>query len=169
VLINVLLSDAGLSDGDGLELVAKAKAIEPKIRAIALAARDQPAPIANGVDLGCPSRDAHEQRGGASALSARLRSRDALPGTSVAANYRAAWRARSKAEFIAKIGVVLEEADETLLWLELISEGQLISAKRVETLLVEAHELVAIMVKSRKSAAFNLKSEICNDHPDRAG
>jgi four helix bundle protein len=81
-------------------------------------------------------------------------------GTSVAANYRATCRARSRAEFIAKIGVVLEEADETLLWLELISEAKLLPAKRVEPLLVEANELVAVMVTSRKSAASNLKSAI---------
>jgi four helix bundle protein len=81
-------------------------------------------------------------------------------GTSVAANYRATCRARSRAEFVAKIGVVLEEADESLLWLELISEGKLLPAKRVESLLVEANELVSIMVTSRKSAASNLKSAI---------
>ena len=81
-------------------------------------------------------------------------------GTSVAANYRATCRARSKAEFIAKIGVVLEEADEALLWLELISEANLLPAKRVDPLLVEAKELVAIMVASRKSASSNLKSAI---------
>ena len=81
-------------------------------------------------------------------------------GTSVAANYRATCRARSKAEFVAKIGVVLEEADETLLWLELIREAKLLSAKRVEPLLIEANELVSIMVTSRKSAAANLKSTI---------
>jgi four helix bundle protein len=52
-------------------------------------------------------------------------------GTSVAANYRAACRARSKIEFVAKMGVVLEEADETQLWLELIIEAALIAAKRV--------------------------------------
>ena len=83
-------------------------------------------------------------------------------GTSVAANYRATCRARSRAEFIAKIGVVLEEADETLLWLELIYESKLLPAKRVEPLLVEANELVAVMVTSRKSAASNLKSAIYN-------
>ena len=70
-------------------------------------------------------------------------------GTSVAANYRSTCRARSRAEFIAKIGVVLEEADETMLWLELIQESNLLAAKRVEPLLVEANELVAIMVTSR--------------------
>jgi len=81
-------------------------------------------------------------------------------GTSVAANYRATCRSRSKAEFVAKIGVVLEEADETLLWLELIAEAKLLPAKRVDSLLAEANELVAIMATSRKSAAFSLKSEI---------
>ena len=81
-------------------------------------------------------------------------------GTSIAANYRAACRARSKAEFVAKIGVVLEEADETQLWLELIIEGKLIPAKRVKPLLEEASELVAIFVTSRKSAVSNLKSAI---------
>jgi four helix bundle protein len=81
-------------------------------------------------------------------------------GTSVAANYRATCRARSKAEFIAKIGVVLEEVDEALLWPELIGESKLLAAKRVEPLLIEANELVAVMVASRKSAASNLKSAI---------
>jgi four helix bundle protein len=81
-------------------------------------------------------------------------------GTSIAANYRGACRARSKAEFIAKLGVVLEEADETQLWLELIVEGKLLSAARVRPLLDEANQLVAIFVSSRKSAALNLKSEI---------
>jgi four helix bundle protein len=79
-------------------------------------------------------------------------------GTSVAANFRAACRARSKAEFVAKMGVVLEEADETQLWLELISEGKLLPSKRVHPLLSEANELVAIFVTSRKSASANLKS-----------
>lgn len=81
-------------------------------------------------------------------------------GTSVAANYRATCRARSKAEFIAKIGVVLEEADETLLWLELISEANLLPSKRIDPLLAEANELVAIMAVSRRSASSNLQSAI---------
>src|SRR5881392_1992797 len=58
-------------------------------------------------------------------------------GTSVAANYRSACRARSRAEFVAKMGVVLEEADETQLWLELIVEWKLLPIKRVEPLLEE--------------------------------
>jgi len=81
-------------------------------------------------------------------------------GTSVAANYRAACRARSKTEFVAKMGVVLEEADEAQLWLELIIEGDLLPSKRVAGLLNEANELVAIFVTSRKSASTNLKSSI---------
>jgi four helix bundle protein len=81
-------------------------------------------------------------------------------GTSVAANYRATCRARSRSEFIAKLGVVLEEADETQLWLELIIAGKLLPAKRVQPLLDEANELVAICVSSRKSASSNLKSAI---------
>jgi four helix bundle protein len=81
-------------------------------------------------------------------------------GTSVAANYRATCRARSRSEFVAKIGVVLEEADETQLWLELIIESKLLPIKRVEPLLAEANELVAIFVASRKSASSNLKSKV---------
>jgi len=81
-------------------------------------------------------------------------------GTSVAANYRATCRARSRSEFIAKLGVVLEEADETQLWLELIIAGKLLPAKRVQPLLEETNELVAIFVSSRKSASCNLKSAI---------
>ena len=81
-------------------------------------------------------------------------------GTSVAANYRASCRARSKVEFVAKMGVVLEEADETQLWLELILERNLLPSSRVQPLLSEANELVAIFVTSRKSASANLKSTI---------
>ena len=81
-------------------------------------------------------------------------------GTSVAANYRAACRARSRAEFIAKIGVVEEEADETLFWLELIIDAGLLKAKRIRPLMVEADEIVAIMATSRKSAIANRHSAI---------
>ena len=81
-------------------------------------------------------------------------------GTSVAQNYRAACRARSRSEFVAKMDVVLEEADETQLWLELIIESKLLPLKRVEALLEEASELVAIFVASRKSASSNLRSTI---------
>jgi four helix bundle protein len=65
-------------------------------------------------------------------------------GTSVAANYRALCRARSKAEFIAKMGTVIEEADETAFWLELLVETGIIPSSRVNDLLKEANELVSI-------------------------
>lgn len=80
--------------------------------------------------------------------------------TSVAANYRAACRARSRAEFIAKIGVVEEEADETAFWLELIIDSALLTEARIRPLLSEAGELVAIMAASRKSALGNRKLAI---------
>ena len=80
--------------------------------------------------------------------------------TSVAANYRAACRARSRAEFIAKIGVVEEEADETAFWLELIIDSALLTETRTRPLLREAGELVAIMAASRKSAFGNRKLAI---------
>jgi four helix bundle protein len=81
-------------------------------------------------------------------------------GTSVAANYRSACRARSRMEFTAKIGIVFEEADETLLWLELIVAAGLLTAARVEPLLREANELVAIMAATRKSSLGHRKSKI---------
>ena len=74
-------------------------------------------------------------------------------GTSVAANYRAACRGRSKAEFIAKIGIAEEEADETAFWLELIIEDNLLSEKKIAPLLEEANELTAIMAASYISAS----------------
>ncbi len=80
--------------------------------------------------------------------------------TSVAANYRAARRARSRAEFIAKIGVVEEEADETTFWLELIIDSALLTETRTRPLLRKAGELVAIMAASRKSAFGNRKLAI---------
>ena len=76
-------------------------------------------------------------------------------GMSVAANYRAACRGRSRAEFISKIGVVEEEADETALWLELIVADKILAEKKVLPLLTEAEELVAIMAASYISAARN--------------
>src|SRR5438876_3260969 len=76
-------------------------------------------------------------------------------GTSVGANYRAACRGRSKAEFIAKHGTVEEEADESAYWLELLIDAHLISPPRVMPLLKEANELTAIMAASRISASRN--------------
>ena len=82
----------------------------------------------------------------------------ARSGTSVAANYRAACRGRSKAEFISRLGVVEEEADESALWLELIIDGKVMKKSLVEPLWVEANELVAIMTSSRKTAGGSLSS-----------
>jgi four helix bundle protein len=73
-------------------------------------------------------------------------------GTSVAANYRATCRGRSRAEFVAKLGIVVEEADESAFWLELIIESSLLRAKLVQPLLDEANELTRIMVSSRVTA-----------------
>ena len=74
-------------------------------------------------------------------------------GTSVAANYRAACKGRSKAEFVAKLGVAEEEADESQFWIEIVMEAKLVSASRLDPLLVEARELTAILAASRKTAS----------------
>jgi len=73
-------------------------------------------------------------------------------GTSVGANYRAACRARSRAEFIAKLGIVLEESDETVFWLELLVEAGVGSREKVQPLLKEANELTSIFVAYLRTA-----------------
>jgi len=73
-------------------------------------------------------------------------------GTSVGANYCAACRGRSKAEFAAKLGTVLEEADESCFWLELIMDGDLLPRAQVESLYKEADELTAIFVASVRTS-----------------
>jgi four helix bundle protein len=84
-------------------------------------------------------------------------------GTSVAANYRAACRARSKAEFIAKLGTVEEEADESAFWLDLIIDAGLFSGAKTRPLLNEASEIVAIMASSKKTATRSeWQSQIAN-------
>ena len=80
-------------------------------------------------------------------------------GTAIGANYRAACRGRSKAEFVAKLGIVVEEADESAYGLELIIEGELLTKPLVEPLLKEANELTAIMVASRKSAMSSIENQ----------
>lgn len=72
--------------------------------------------------------------------------------TGIAANYRAAGRSRSKAEFVAKIGVVVEEADETMFWLEMLADSGIVRPEKLANLLAEATELVAIFTASRKTA-----------------
>jgi four helix bundle protein len=73
-------------------------------------------------------------------------------GTSVSSNYRAACRGRSKAEFIAKLGIVEEEADESCHWLEMIIEANLMEERLVADLLREANEITAIIVASKRTA-----------------
>jgi len=79
-------------------------------------------------------------------------------GTSVGANYRAACRGRTRAEFVAKLGIVVEEADETAFWLELIIEAAILPKEDILPLLSEANELAAIFVSSRKTASGNNSS-----------
>jgi four helix bundle protein len=81
----------------------------------------------------------------------------ARASSSVGANYRAACRARSKPDFISKLGIVEEEADESAFWLEVIVESKLLKEHLVEPLLTEANELTAIMTSSRKSASRDLQ------------
>ncbi|MGE5324131.1 MAG: four helix bundle protein [Actinomycetota bacterium] len=72
--------------------------------------------------------------------------------TGIAANYRAAGRSRSKAEFVAKIGVVIEEADETVFWLEMLADSGLVRPQKLAKLQIEANELLAIFAASRRTA-----------------
>ena len=72
--------------------------------------------------------------------------------TSVGANYRSACRARSRAEFAAKLGIAVEEADESLYWLKLVRDGKLVPEDKLSLLLKEADELTAILASGRKSA-----------------
>jgi four helix bundle protein len=88
-------------------------------------------------------------------------------GTSVGANYRAACRARSRADFIAKLGIVEEECDETIFWMELVTECEMKTERLVAPLRKEADELVRIVVRSIQTARANKsvqnpKSEIRN-------
>jgi len=73
-------------------------------------------------------------------------------GTSVPANYRASCRSRSTADFVAKMGIVEEEADESVFWIELLVDTELVRLKRVADLLDEANQLVAIFVSSINTA-----------------
>jgi four helix bundle protein len=73
-------------------------------------------------------------------------------GTSVAANYRSTGRARSRADFVSKMGVVVEEADETVFWLELLVDTGVVRKARMESLLAEANELLAIFAASHCTA-----------------
>ena len=94
-------------------------------------------------------------------LGRHIRSQLIRCATSVAANYRAACRGRSKAEFISRLGTVAEESDESAFWLELIIDGKIMNRKFIEPLYNEANELTAIFTSSIISAKeSNQKSKI---------
>ena len=76
-------------------------------------------------------------------------------GTSVGANYRAARRGRSKADFIAKMGIVEEECDESIYWMELLIEAGIIEEKKLKDLIDEANQILSIVVTSIKTARFH--------------
>jgi four helix bundle protein len=76
-------------------------------------------------------------------------------GTSVGANYRAVCRAKSNSDFINKLRIVEEECDESLFWMELLVENNLVKAARLEGLMNEADEILAIIVSSAKTARVN--------------
>jgi len=76
-------------------------------------------------------------------------------GMSVAANYRAAGQGRSKAEFIAKLGIVIEETDETIFWLEMLGKSGIVRPAGLEALLEEANQLLAVFGASWRTARGN--------------
>ena len=73
-------------------------------------------------------------------------------GTSVGSNYRAVCRAKSTADFINKLKIVEEEADESLFWMELLVESDLVPSEKLEALMKEADEIIAMIVASQKTA-----------------
>jgi four helix bundle protein len=81
---------------------------------------------------------------------------------SVGANYRSACRGRSKADFISKVGITIEEADESQHWLEMLSEAGLVSSGKLKPLMQESNELVAILTASVKTARANLTRPVIN-------
>lgn len=78
--------------------------------------------------------------------------------SSVGANYRAACRARSQVEFYAKLSIVVEEADESTFWMEVLIEAQIVDKKDLVTLLDEANQILKIVSASRKTVSINKKS-----------
>jgi four helix bundle protein len=78
-------------------------------------------------------------------------------GTSVGANYRAVCRARSQAEFVARMGIVIEEADESVFWLELLSDTGVVNKERTKDLLQEANELVKIFGASLRTSKSGIQ------------
>ena len=84
--------------------------------------------------------------------------------TSVASNYRASLHAQSKAAFIAKISIVIEESDECEFWLEFIIDENLMSRNQVFPLLTEAHELTSIFITTRKTAQKRFNKSTIDNH-----
>ena len=80
-------------------------------------------------------------------------------GTSVGANYRSCQRGKSRADFIAKLAIAEEEADESVYWLELLAESSILPSERLLPLLTEAREITAILTSSRIRAKQNLEKE----------
>jgi four helix bundle protein len=78
-------------------------------------------------------------------------------GTSVGANYRAACRARSRPDFISKAGIAIEEADESLYWMEMLIEAKIVAPGSLERLMQEGNEIVAILTASVKTARAGLR------------
>ena len=78
--------------------------------------------------------------------------------TSVAANYRAACRGRSRADFLSKMGVVVEEADESAFWLELLADAELIKRERLSELTTEANELLAIFAAAQLTTKKSMRN-----------
>ena len=81
-------------------------------------------------------------------------------GTAVGAGFRAACRARSRPDWVGKVGRIFEEADETAFWIEVITEGGLLAEKRIAPLLRDAEELTAIFAAMHKTSKRTAKSEI---------
>jgi len=88
-------------------------------------------------------------------------------GTSVGSNYRAVCRCRSDKDFIAKLGTVIEEADETAFWLELLVEADIVTLPTIERLHSEADELTRIFVASRETARRNRRARRAAKRPNR--
>jgi four helix bundle protein len=86
-------------------------------------------------------------------------------GTSVAANFRGACRGRSRREFIAKLGIAVEEADETVMWLDVLERTDIARRGTVEPIRREAGEILAILARSLRTARENDRAARSSDYP----
>ena len=94
---------------------------------------------------------------------ARLIGRQVLrSGTSMAANYRAVCRSRSMAEFVSRMGIVIEESDETVFWLELLVDTGIVRKEKMDSLIQEADELLRIFAASRHTAKSGVRNQSTN-------